>query len=46
MSMPGGIPEGQCTATVYTAIKESRFAEAVHLLTSELGVRVGCQFRI
>lgn len=37
-SANGTVPEGQYTATVYTAIKETRYAEAVHLLTSELGV--------
>lgn len=31
------VPEGQYTSIVYTAIKDARFAEAVHLLTSELG---------
>ncbi|CAN0511596.1 unnamed protein product [Laminaria digitata] len=35
------VPEGQYTSMVYTAIKDGRFPEAVHLLTSELGVR-GC----
>lgn len=40
MNMAGNnrVPEGQYTATVYTAIKETRYAEAVQLLTSELGV--------
>lgn len=42
MPVTGEIPEGQYTATVYTAIKESRFAEAAHLLTSELGVSHPC----
>ena len=36
------VPEGQYTAMVYTAIKDGRFPEAVHLLTSELGVRCCC----
>lgn len=34
------VPEGQYTSMVYTAIKDARFPEAVHLLTSELGVRI------
>lgn len=40
MSANGIVPEGQYTSMVYTAIKDGRFAEAVHLLTSELGVRL------
>lgn len=38
MSTNGMVPEGQYTSMVYTAIKDARFPEAVHLLTSELGV--------
>lgn len=39
MSTNGMVPEGQYTSMVYSAIKDARFPEAVHLLTSELGVR-------
>lgn len=44
MPITGEIPEGQYTATVYAAIKENRFDEAVHLLTSELGVSHSCSY--
>jgi hypothetical protein len=33
------VPDGQYTATVYLAIKENRYIDAVQLLTFELQVR-------
>jgi hypothetical protein len=36
------VPDGQYTATVYLAIKENRYIDAVQLLTFELQVRRCC----